>query len=155
MYTILHSPDEYRDEGEGSILGWLSIHHQTVQSSRFLLIILTSLTRNILFSNMAKAAVTNSEKTATQIFSEEAMNPLGLFGLNKLMLIYAGQEIASVLRICSDPRNYPIAYHCSSGKDRTGLITALLLSVCGVSSEEIIADYNRSEVTIKRQLDSI
>lgn len=97
---------------------------------------------------MARAAISNSERTPTQIFSEEAMNPLGLYGLNKLMLIYSGQEIASVLRICADSRNYQIMYHCSSGKDRTGLMTALILKVCGVSEEEIVEDYNRSEVRI-------
>ncbi|NEJ83676.1 hypothetical protein GR268_45295 [Rhizobium leguminosarum] len=25
-----------------------------------------------------------------------------------------------MLRLCTDPTNYPIMYHCSSGKDRTG-----------------------------------
>lgn len=32
-------------------------------------------------------------------------------------------------------------FHCTTGKDRTGLITALLLGLCGVCDEDIAADY--------------
>ena len=35
----------------------------------------------------------------------------------------------------------PVLYHCSAGKDRTGVATALLLSVLGVPRETIIRDY--------------
>jgi protein-tyrosine phosphatase len=34
-----------------------------------------------------------------------------------------------------------VLYHCTTGKDRTGLISAALLGLCGVSDEDIIADY--------------
>ena len=37
-----------------------------------------------------------------------------------------------------------IAYHCAVGKDRTGLLTALLLGVLDVDDEVVIADYVRS-----------
>ncbi len=35
----------------------------------------------------------------------------------------------------------PVAFHCASGKDRTGLLAALLLSLVGVSDEDIAADF--------------
>ncbi len=34
-----------------------------------------------------------------------------------------------------------VMYNCSAGKDRTGVITAILLMLCGVSEDEIVADY--------------
>ncbi len=37
-------------------------------------------------------------------------------------------------------------YHCTTGKDRTGIVTALLLGLCGVADEDIIADYCVSQV---------
>lgn len=36
---------------------------------------------------------------------------------------------------------YPIVFHCSGGKDRTGLMAALILTVLGVDWETIMEDY--------------
>jgi len=36
---------------------------------------------------------------------------------------------------------YGFYFHCSEGKDRTGLISAILLSILGVSRKEIIKEY--------------
>lgn len=35
----------------------------------------------------------------------------------------------------------PVLVHCSAGKDRTGVVVALLLALVGVERERIIADY--------------
>jgi len=39
-----------------------------------------------------------------------------------------------------------VIYNCTTGKDRTGVISALLLSLAGVSEADIIADYCVSEI---------
>ncbi len=39
-----------------------------------------------------------------------------------------------------------VIYNCTTGKDRTGMISALLLGLCGVSNDDITADYCVSEV---------
>lgn len=39
-----------------------------------------------------------------------------------------------------------VIYNCTTGKDRTGIISALLLGLAGVSDEDITADYCVSEV---------
>lgn len=38
----------------------------------------------------------------------------------------------------------PIMFHCFGGKDRTGLLSALLLAAAGVGDEDIVADYQVS-----------
>lgn len=38
----------------------------------------------------------------------------------------------------------PLVFHCTAGKDRTGLLAALILSSCGVSDADIAHDYGRS-----------
>ena len=38
-----------------------------------------------------------------------------------------------------------VLFHCTAGKDRTGLMAALLLGLAGVGREEILADYQVSE----------
>jgi hypothetical protein len=50
-----------------------------------------------------------------------------------------------VLRIISDKRNHPVLFHCTSGKDRTGLIAALVLALCGADDDEISITYSKSE----------
>ena len=38
-------------------------------------------------------------------------------------------------------RHTPLVFHCTAGKDRTGMGAALLLSALGVSRDDIMADY--------------
>lgn len=45
----------------------------------------------------------------------------------------------------------PLAFHCSAGKDRTGLTAMLLLGCCGVAEADIIADYEVSYTYISRR----
>lgn len=54
-------------------------------------------------------------------------------------------EIRTVLEIVADAAGAPLAFHCKSGKDRTGIIAALLLTLLGVSEDDIVADYALTE----------
>jgi protein-tyrosine phosphatase len=46
-----------------------------------------------------------------------------------------------------------VVVHCVGGKDRTGLLTALLLHLAGVDDEQIAADYALSEVRLQPRHD--
>jgi protein-tyrosine phosphatase len=48
-----------------------------------------------------------------------------------------------------------ILFHCTAGKDRTGIIAALLLAHAGVSSEVIIEDYSLTEKIAKPMLERL
>jgi protein-tyrosine phosphatase len=50
-------------------------------------------------------------------------------------------HVAAVLTTMSRARPGGILFHCYAGKDRTGLIAALLLSIAGVGEEAIADDY--------------
>ncbi|MEL6404946.1 MAG: tyrosine-protein phosphatase [Chloroflexota bacterium] len=54
------------------------------------------------------------------------------------------QVFKEIFERLADPANLPTVIHCAAGKDRTGIVTALLLSVLGVPDETIIADYTLS-----------
>ncbi|KAL7954256.1 protein-tyrosine phosphatase-like protein [Trichoderma compactum] len=49
----------------------------------------------------------------------------------------------------------PMLIHCSIGKDRTGVICALILSLCGVSDEAVAKDYSFSEKELAPHLPSL
>jgi protein-tyrosine phosphatase len=67
-----------------------------------------------------------------------------------LMAEFAKEPIARVLDtlVASDA---PAVYHCAAGKDRTGVISAILLGLLGVHDDVIVTDYAASH----EQLDSI
>ncbi len=50
-------------------------------------------------------------------------------------------RVISALAECSTP----VVYHCTAGKDRTGLISAIVLGLLGVPDEFIVADYAASQ----------
>ena len=47
-----------------------------------------------------------------------------------------------VLEIFADEKNYPIYFHCAVGADRTGTIGMYLDTILGMSSEDILLNYN-------------
>jgi hypothetical protein len=58
-----------------------------------------------------------------------------------------GRMATSVLsRIAS--AEGPVVFHCTSGKDRTGVIAAMMLSLLGVPDETIAADYVLTQETL-------
>jgi protein-tyrosine phosphatase len=44
-----------------------------------------------------------------------------------------------------------LLFHCFAGKDRTGLVAAMLLSMAGVSRDDIAADYAETDIQLARQ----
>ena len=44
----------------------------------------------------------------------------------------------------------PVVFHCMAGKDRTGIVAAVLLSLLGVDDEDIAADYELSNIGLER-----
>ena len=61
------------------------------------------------------------------------------------MLEGGGAAISAILRLLEDPAGYPAVVYCAAGKDRTGVICAIILHLLGVDREEIIADYTLSD----------
>ena len=56
----------------------------------------------------------------------------------------APQNLARALRLLAEPSTGPALVHCAAGKDRTGVVVALALSLAGVRREAVVADYARS-----------
>jgi protein-tyrosine phosphatase len=57
-----------------------------------------------------------------------------------LMTEHAKGPIARVIQTLAEAEA-PAVYHCAAGKDRTGVVSAVLLGLLGVADEIIVADY--------------
>ena len=46
-----------------------------------------------------------------------------------------------VFEVATDPNRLPLLFNCTAGKDRTGMVAAILLRILGVDDDTIMADY--------------
>jgi len=53
-------------------------------------------------------------------------------------------ELRQVLRVIASAAAGPLLFHCVAGKDRTGVIAALMLTLADVEAEAIASDYAKS-----------
>ena len=56
----------------------------------------------------------------------------------------APANLARALRILADPATGTALVHCAAGKDRTGVVVAVALSLAGVTRDAVVTDYVRS-----------
>lgn len=65
----------------------------------------------------------------------------------------AGERFAKAFRLFAEAPSYPVLVHCTAGKDRTGVLLALVMDVVGVSDEDIAAEYGLSDNSIDALLE--
>jgi protein-tyrosine phosphatase len=58
-------------------------------------------------------------------------------------------ELREALEVVAEADG-PLVFHCASGKDRTGLLATLLLTLLGVDDEQIVADFALTELATER-----
>ncbi len=61
----------------------------------------------------------------------------------------ASGEIARIVGLVAGASG-PVLVHCTAGKDRTGIVVAVLLRAVGVRRTDIVSDYLRTEANLPR-----
>ncbi len=73
-------------------------------------------------------------------------DPAGYWAISYTRILHAyAPNFAQALAAIADAPNGAVVFHCAGGKDRTGLVAALLLRLAGAPIEEIARDYSLSE----------
>jgi protein-tyrosine phosphatase len=67
----------------------------------------------------------------------------------------ASESIAKVFHAFGDRAAYPVYFHCTYGRDRTGVVGALLLLALGVSRQDVMTDYLLSKDSVGAYPDSL
>jgi protein-tyrosine phosphatase len=75
------------------------------------------------------------------LFQPSSLNEIMRASYNDVMLESNAELIGNILRQMTDESALPILFHCTAGKDRTGVIAAVLLATLGVPDDIIAADY--------------
>jgi protein-tyrosine phosphatase len=57
------------------------------------------------------------------------------------MLDIGAPALSEAFRTLAQSENLPAVFHCAAGKDRTGVLAAMVLSTIGVADHVIVADY--------------
>nr|CAG8610587.1 4258_t:CDS:2 [Entrophospora candida] len=71
----------------------------------------------------------------------EVLTPNGLHGMYIDLVKNCHEIIIEILEALTDKSNLPVLIHCKHGKDRTGIVIAIILSLLGIPDELIIKDY--------------
>eukprot|EP00058_Branchiostoma_floridae_P010629 XP_002596117.1 hypothetical protein BRAFLDRAFT_66155 [Branchiostoma floridae] len=78
-------------------------------------------------------------------FARNSLNKAGLTRQYIDIVELSQGAIYSALTLLSDPKNLPANLCCAHGKDRTGIVVTMVMACLGMSREEIIKEYARSE----------
>ena len=71
------------------------------------------------------------------------------------MLAEHPEPVVTAVRAIANAAPGCVAFHCAGGKDRTGLLALVLLTLAGAAPEEIIADYLLTYDRMKQRYDEL
>ena len=92
-------------------------------------------------------------RTSNEVSRLGGRSPLGTNVMWKLVPFQSYADVGSArgrnamcsaLKTVFSRKNWPLAFHCKTGKDRTGTLAFVLLSLLGVDEEEICLDWERT-----------
>lgn len=82
------------------------------------------------------------------------------FGVEDMTRFYIGLverrgvELGAAIRTLLEPDRLPLLVHCAAGKDRTGVLIALVLSAIGVSDDDVVDDFSMTEILRPNRIDT-
>ena len=68
------------------------------------------------------------------------------------MLEIGSSRFSDAMHVLAQTDSLPAVFHCAAGKDRTGVLAALLLSSLGVDDAHICADYGLTQDAMRRSI---
>jgi protein-tyrosine phosphatase len=102
----------------------------------------------VAFHHLSIVDVTWSD-TQTPVFDDEV--EFLVWGYRDMLEI-GSSRFADAMHVLAQSESVPAVFHCAAGKDRTGVLAALLLSSLGVDDAHICADYGLTQDAMRRSI---
>lgn len=83
-------------------------------------------------------------KRAARLVVTRTVQQVGVLRLYQSIIERQHLEIRQVCHVLAQPSSYPVLVSCSLGKDRTGIVAMLVLSLVGASDAAIASDFART-----------
>lgn len=96
----------------------------------------------------------------TQMWDHSAIDPAApaeqyLAARYSEMLDEGRSSIAESVRFLARPGALPGVFYCAAGKDRTGVLAAIVLEAVGVQRDHVIADYHLSKERVAKLVERL
>ncbi|KAK4989815.1 hypothetical protein LTR50_002990 [Elasticomyces elasticus] len=95
------------------------------------------------------------EKVALRYKEYARSGSEGFIQAYRTILSSGGPAFRRILTHLAQPSPTPCLIHCTAGKDRTGVLIALVLKLCGVSDDVVADEYALTDVGLADLKDSI
>ena len=97
-------------------------------------------------------SIINPEKTLLENRAElDILYGIGQSGPRYFAMLETSEPLwKQIIQTLINPDSYPILAHCTAGKDRTGIIAALILDLAGVDQNTISIDYEMSSASVNQ-----
>lgn len=86
--------------------------------------------------------------------TEERLSGIATAAERYLVMIEStGERVAAIFRSFAEAPAGGILFHCFAGRDRTGIVAALLLRLAGVDHDTIVDDYEVTDTRLRARYD--
>ncbi|HTU61019.1 MAG TPA: tyrosine-protein phosphatase [Polyangiales bacterium] len=74
--------------------------------------------------------------------------PYNVSPADYIAVLDTSESIVRIFEVLGDEARYPVYFHCTWGRDRTGIMSAVVLLALGATPEAIMEDYLVSDETV-------
>jgi protein-tyrosine phosphatase len=85
--------------------------------------------------------ISGDGESENKLPSYEGFHSMGEFYVYLIRQSGFNRQVLAALEIVAEPENHPLVFHCAAGKDRTGILAAVILGALGVADADIQQDY--------------
>lgn len=64
----------------------------------------------------------------------------------------AKKAFGDLVKVCAAASHGATLFHCHAGKDRTGMAAAIILKILGVSSDDILDDFLKTQADVEKRM---